>query len=127
MTKQLNLVKALVNYKGKYLLLKKSKDAYFPENIGKWEFPGGIIEENETPEECVLRETKEETGLDCTVVKEFPELKSHESNCKVYLLKAESDNIILSNEHTEYKWAESKEVKTMPLVLYADLLLKYLD
>ncbi|MBR3019865.1 MAG: 8-oxo-dGTP diphosphatase [Clostridia bacterium] len=33
------------------------------ENAGKWIGVGGHMEENESPEECVLREIKEETGL----------------------------------------------------------------
>jgi 8-oxo-dGTP diphosphatase len=42
--------------------IKKAQD----ENQGKWIGIGGHLEENESPEECVLREAKEETGLSLT-------------------------------------------------------------
>ena len=47
----------------KYLMLhrnKKEKDL----NKDKWIGVGGHIEENETIEQCIIREVKEETGLD---------------------------------------------------------------
>ena len=48
---------------GKYLMLhrtKKENDL----NHDKWIGVGGHFEADESPEECVLREVKEETGLD---------------------------------------------------------------
>ena len=42
--------------------IKKEKDV----NKDKWVGIGGHFEENESPEECLLRETKEETGLTLT-------------------------------------------------------------
>jgi 8-oxo-dGTP diphosphatase len=48
-----------------YLMLhrvKKENDL----NHDKWIGVGGKFEENETPEECLLREVKEETGLTLT-------------------------------------------------------------
>ena len=48
---------------GKYLMLhriKKHNDI----NEGKWIGVGGHAEGQESPEECLLREVKEETGLD---------------------------------------------------------------
>lgn len=42
--------------------IKKQNDL----NEGKWVGVGGKFEENESPEECLLREVKEETGLTLT-------------------------------------------------------------
>ena len=50
---------------GRYLMLhriKKKQDV----NEGKWIGVGGHFEENESPENCLLREVKEETGLTLT-------------------------------------------------------------
>ena len=47
---------------GCWLMLHRIKKAQ-DENQGKWIGIGGHLEENESPEECVLREAKEETGL----------------------------------------------------------------
>ena len=47
---------------GCYLMLNRDKKAV-DENKGKWIGVGGHLEENESPEECALREIREETGL----------------------------------------------------------------
>ncbi len=40
----------------------------FHRKLGVWLYPGGHIDNNETPDEAVIREVKEETGLDVEIV-----------------------------------------------------------
>ncbi|MBQ8625641.1 MAG: 8-oxo-dGTP diphosphatase [Agathobacter sp.] len=54
-----------IEYEGSYLMMhrvKKEKDI----NKDKWVGVGGHFEEGESPEECLLREVREETGLELT-------------------------------------------------------------
>ena len=48
-----------------YLMLYRNKKEN-DENEGKWIGVGGKMEENESPEDCLLREVAEETGLQLT-------------------------------------------------------------
>ena len=51
---------ALIRMGQKFLLAQRRHDVRF---ALLWEFPGGRIEAHETPEQCVVREMKEELGL----------------------------------------------------------------
>lgn len=58
----MNTTLCYIEKENKYLMLhrtKKENDL----NEGKWIGVGGKFEKDETPEECLLREVKEETGL----------------------------------------------------------------
>lgn len=58
----MNTTLCYIEKDNKYLMLhrtKKENDL----NEGKWIGVGGKFEKDETPEECLLREVKEETGL----------------------------------------------------------------
>ncbi len=51
-----------IEQNGCYLMLHRVKKEH-DINAGKWIGVGGKFEADESPEECVLREVKEETGL----------------------------------------------------------------
>ena len=55
-----------------------------------WDIPGGHVEANETPEQCIVREMKEEMDLDLTIselflITEFPDRIEHTFWCRMNL------------------------------------------
>jgi 8-oxo-dGTP diphosphatase len=52
---------AIIDAEGRVLLAQRPEGK---EMAGMWEFPGGKIEPGETPEAAMIREIKEEIGLD---------------------------------------------------------------
>ena len=59
------VIKTSSDVEGEILLIKRAKD---PE-IGKWAVPGGFVNWDETADEAVAREVKEEAGVDVRPIK----------------------------------------------------------
>jgi len=58
----LQVVAGIISHKGRILLCQRHRNSSrFPM---KWEFPGGKVEDGETPEQAIVRELKEELGID---------------------------------------------------------------
>lgn len=57
-----NTTLCYIQQDGCYLMLHRTKKKG-DENAGKWIGVGGKFEEGESPEECLVREVREETGL----------------------------------------------------------------
>lgn len=103
----------LLLFKSHILILKRSPNSKFKPNV--WDSVGGHIGEYETAENCILREAKEETGLDVEIIKSG---KSYEINNRdgrwiviPFLLESDSDKVVVKgDEHSEYKWISLNEV-----------------
>lgn len=115
-----NMIEAHIfrQVKGKieFLLLKRSETEIYP---GIWQMVSGKIKSNEKAFETALREIKEETGL---VPKKFwvaPNINSFYLPEKDYIsflpvfaaLVEEDSKVIISNEHSEFKWVRKEEAK----------------
>lgn len=113
-----NALAIIVNTDNKILLLKRAD----VENIwepNKWAFVGGTIEEMETPERAVVREIKEETGLNINNFKEKFNVSRNSENVEyVFIAKydGDPDDINLNFEHTAYGWYYPEEMKFLDVV-----------
>lgn len=96
--------------------IKKDKDVH----QGKWNGLGGKFMPGETPEECVIREVKEESGLDIVHprlrgVMTFPEFKDQE-DWVVFLFIAEQFEGTLSPcEEGQLEWISDEKLLDLTL------------
>ena len=105
---------ALIILDDKVLCAKRSEFMSLP---GLWEFPGGKIEEGESPELCLQSEIKEELGIR---VKVFFSLKSNQHSYSPtqmvrlmpFVCSWESGEVVLL-EHEEVKWLTKHELKSL--------------
>ena len=77
-------VTAAILFKNNKLLIAQRKTEDRLSN--KWEFPGGKVENDETPEECLKREMKEEFGIDVSVGEFISESLYHYDHISISLL-----------------------------------------
>lgn len=79
----------------------------------KWEFPGGKIEPNETPEDCLIREIKEELHVEIKIIKALPPNTHIYPKITIELIPFICEHIsgeIILKEHAQYRWLHTNEL-----------------
>ena len=108
-------VKGIVVLNNQILLLKRVQPS--SDGLGYWELPGGGLEYGETPNQALVRELKEETGLDIIILKPaytFTKIREDYQTLGIgYLCIPKNDHVHLSDEHTDYLFASIEEAKEL--------------
>lgn len=108
----LRVVAALVKKDNKYLIARRIYGD--PESQGKWEFPGGKIEANETEEHAVERELKEEFDI-VVKAKRYITNSIYEYTARTIDLRLYECDYISGEfklrDHSEYKFVTKEELK----------------
>lgn len=102
-------VRCLIEYNKKFLLIKHSYANY------GWTISGGGVHRNETPEEAIKREIKEELGIildDIKKIGEYESIKEYKRDTVYcfYSKVSDPDFTIDKNEVSEAQWFSLKEI-----------------
>lgn len=110
--KHIEVVAAVIEHNEKYLCVQRGINKY--EYISKkWEFPGGKVEVDESPENALIREIREELNMEInslqfliTVEHPYPDfhLTMH-----TYLCKSNHSTPTLT-EHLQYTWQAATDM-----------------
>ena len=108
------LVKGIVQYEDKYLVVRRWYDDRVSEPF-QWEFLEGALEFGEEPDKAALRTIFEQTGLSATIEKilyTWSFLTGDVFNIGIsYLCMVSFDNIILSEDLVDSRWIMKQEME----------------
>jgi 8-oxo-dGTP diphosphatase len=111
---------AMVIKDGKILLMKRK----FEPHKDCWSPPGGFTDKatNESVEDCAVRETKEETGIEIEIVKkvdvfkEYNKDRGRDEEYHLFLCKPTSEEIVVGEEEaSDVQWFELKSLGALNL------------
>ncbi len=108
-----------IQQRGRTLMLYRNKK---PNDVhqGKWNGLGGKMEAGETPEECVVREVKEESGLSLHKPRlrgiiTFPGFTPEHDWTVFVFLAHKFSGILIDSDEGELQWIENRQLLKLNL------------
>lgn len=108
-------INVLENDAGELLMLKRSPKAKLA--AGRWGFPAGHIEKGESPEDCAVRELKEEIGSTFKVepLNVIGPVRDTQYGGKyeiwLFHYRWVAGDITLNHEHTDHAWVSKEQFR----------------
>jgi 8-oxo-dGTP diphosphatase len=108
---------ALIDADGRVLIAQRPEGKAM---AGLWEFPGGKVEAGETPEAALIRELKEELGIDITATCLAPFTFASHTYERFHLLMPlyvcrRWQGTPVAHEHTALKWVRPLKLTDYPM------------
>ena len=108
----------ITNKRSEVLLLQRPKDEFYG---GIYELPSGKVEDDESLEEALYREVKEETGLNVKNITRylghFDYLSKSKKPTRQFNFHVEVEDVsqIILKEHSSYVWVSPKDLHRYPV------------
>lgn len=110
--KTIRVVAAIIIEQGKVFSTQRG----YGEFQGGWEFPGGKIEPNETPEDALVREIKEELDTEVEVLELIDTVEydypTFHLSMDCFICNIKSGDLVLK-EHEAAKWLSKDELNSV--------------
>lgn len=108
---------ALVDVDGRVLIGKRPAGKTL---AGLWEFPGGKVEPDETPEQCLIRELREELGIKITEACLAPFVFASHAYDTFHLLMPlylcrRWEGFVTAHEHAALAWVRPERLDDYPM------------
>jgi 8-oxo-dGTP diphosphatase len=108
---------ALIDADGRVLIAQRPQGKQL---AGLWEFPGGKVEPGETPEECLIRELREEIGIETRIACLAPLTFASHSYDDFHLLMPlyvcrRFEGIAMPLEGQKLKWVRPRQMRDYPM------------
>lgn len=125
MTKFVVAAHGVIHRDGKILTTHRAADDDYMANL--WDFPGGKVDAGETPEEGLVREISEETGLTVEigeiehVYTNLAELPEVQYVLLVYRCSFVSGEVTLEpKEHQDFEWVEVDQLRERDVIHFVE-------
>jgi len=106
------VVGAAVVRHGRVLATRRTRPA---EAAGRWEFPGGKVETGEEPGEAVVREIREELGIEVSVTGRLAGEEPVKDGYRLQVLLAEIvEGEPIPHEHDALRWLGPEDLDAVP-------------